>query len=400
MHRHLSIKHLKDHYFLIAYLAFIAGFFLIPSIRWNNNICYGLLVAPYLVTRQKKFCMDCLGSPIFRLVTALCAYLLLTLIWSDPGSIRSYTSHIFYVITILVFVCITVELMETYPGFMDALLSFICIASFVGAVVHIASLYPQITFPPAQTRDLGTFHNPIHIGTIYGLVLITAYLKLHYDPLRYERWGLYLVCLTAIFMIIQAQSRGSVISTVAALVVASILMRDGKVAIALIAAGIITLASYYYYDNFKEWLTYLIFYKKDSGRMEIFQATLTRIMESPMTIIFGHGILADTHVVLASGIRESHPHNLYLATWLYGGIIGLSLLAGLIIQCIRKAWRWFSEEKNALPLVMLAFVLVAVSTNFPRLIDNPTIMFLIFWLPVSFLCSYERNPVLHTRSNV
>lgn len=127
----------------------------------------------------------------------------------------------------------------------------------------------------------------------------------------------------------------------------------------------------------------------DTYRFLIWENTLAML---PDHLWFGRGINFDflhapVQQVLkpAIGFAIYHPHNLGLATALYGGLAGLALLAltslSALVGVLRGDRRGFGY---ALPMVAAVFALTLTDTN--KLIAEPSsAIWFIFWLPSACL---------------
>ncbi len=387
-------NYVKLHYFLLTYFLVIAGFFFIPSAKWNNNMNYVLLVAPYLLTIKRRQILDCFSSNIFIFFIMLSGYLLLTLVWTEGANTRGYIKSIFHFLTICIFICVTTELMNTYTGFKDKLFLFLCLAGTIGGIVYFFILYPELTFPPITIQNIGALNNSIQIGNVYGMIFIIIYYNFYKRNSHFNKKMFYLLLsIIILFIVILTQSRGAILSLIIAFFIGSILTKDKKIILVLISIsiGVTFIISNLFTNRFHEWLYFIIFIRKDSERLEIFRVTLSRIFESTFTFFCGHGILTNTRIALSSGVVDAHPHSLYLTTWLYGGIIGLILLLIMLIACLKQSIKYFLEQEDVLFVTLLTYSYFCVFTNYPNVVDHPTPLILFFWLPISLLCTYEIN---------
>jgi hypothetical protein len=104
--------------------------------------------------------------------------------------------------------------------------------------------------------------------------------------------------------------------------------------------------------------------------------------------LFGNSLNANHEVTIGSTTFH-HMHSGFVGTYFYGGIIGFSLLAALILAIGYKLY--FSEKKDITPLAigLYVFLIFIISTDNHLLLDGPSGIWFYFWLPVAFLSALE-----------
>jgi O-antigen ligase len=173
------------------------------------------------------------------------------------------------------------------------------------------------------------------------------------------------------------------LALVVAFFVGSLVARDFKMLIilTLIAAGIwisVSSGERFFYD--------LIITRGDSYRLEIFQCVFKIIMEK---VVFGHGMLMEFTCTMSDGALVSRTHNLFLAAWLYSGLIGLFLLVAFLIKSLWVSTHYFMVKGNCIYISWLIFSLMCVSTGNHNAISNPHPLYLFFWMPLGLLTAFE-----------
>ena len=123
-----------------------------------------------------------------------------------------------------------------------------------------------------------------------------------------------------------------------------------------------------------------LFPRGDSFRLEIWSAEWQRLVGGgPM---FGLGILTSDDVAI-DGRQFSHPHNLYLATALQGGLVGLLLLLGLLACTAWGLVRNLGQSVARLGLALLTAGMCAYAFDGWELIDKVGLSWLLLWVPVA-----------------
>ena len=87
-----------------------------------------------------------------------------------------------------------------------------------------------------------------------------------------------------------------------------------------------------------------------------------------------------------------HPHNIFLTTWLSGGILGLSGLLGVIYWAGKKVVRGLQDQKNALWYGVLGAALLIILVH--GLVDTTywkNDLAFMWWIILGFLCTHNSS---------
>jgi O-antigen ligase len=122
------------------------------------------------------------------------------------------------------------------------------------------------------------------------------------------------------------------------------------------------------------------FPRGDSFRFEIWRAEWQRLVAHDPW--FGLGVLVRDDVVL-HGRNFAHPHNLYLASALQGGLVGLLLLLAVLSSAGVKLYRARRLEQARLGAALLATSASAYLFDGWELIDKVSLSWLLLWVPVA-----------------
>ena len=77
-----------------------------------------------------------------------------------------------------------------------------------------------------------------------------------------------------------------------------------------------------------------------------------------------------------------HPHSVFIATFYYGGLIGLVLYLGLILRAIQSLAGMGQNNARLLASMLLAFGLTATLLDGNELIEKVNYLWFLVWLPV------------------
>jgi O-antigen ligase len=122
----------------------------------------------------------------------------------------------------------------------------------------------------------------------------------------------------------------------------------------------------------------------DSRRMLLWQLSWVDIQPA---FWLGHG---PGHRLFVEGhSEESFPHNLFLSTWLYAGLIGLGLLLAYLALVTLRAFAAPSRAERALRLSLVINMVICGMTDFGQLIKGPSPLWYLIWLPTIFAATLE-----------
>jgi O-antigen ligase len=131
-----------------------------------------------------------------------------------------------------------------------------------------------------------------------------------------------------------------------------------------------------------------LFPRGDSFRFEIWSAEWQRLLAHP---VFGLGILTGD-AVNVEGQTFAHPHDLYLASALQGGLVGLLLLLGLLTCAAWRLLRNLHQGVAQLGLALLAAGMSGYLFDGWELIDKVGLSWLLLWMPVAIAASFGATP--------
>ena len=343
-----------------------AGFIIVPNPVWA--MLFYLTMLPLAGIRL--FRGDWRPTDAGSLAgVALIGWFTLSIFWDSSGG-----GHLLWLwngLCTLVFFVFALECER------ERLVTIICVCALINAAVAIA-LFGLGHGDPTRMAGWAETRHPILGASIIGMAVVLAVGRFLGGgdtrlPAATIVVGLVFIVLTG--------SRGPLLAILVTLAVLLAALRPAAlagvaviVAVPLVWPGIISRALE------RGW----------SNRLEIWQISFRKIAAHP---IFGTG-----PATLLDRPGEDFPHNLFLSTWLYSGIIGLALLLILIALAVRAAW---SEPNRVLRWTWLALLLHLVLsglTDLSQITKGPGPMWYIVWLPIALVLSSHRSLTRHKGS--
>lgn len=255
---------------------------------------------------------------------------------------------------------------------------------------------------PAETMHflpIGRAHNAIPIGSLYAFAALIGFWQ-YFQPGTTAR--LKIVCglcyVLTVLAIIATTQRGPLLALVMGTGTGILLLCRlrysliaGTIALALVGdyllyfthgAGILPLDSAYA-------LITHFFTQRDSTRLVIWQHAFTLILDAPW---LGHGLHAKFAVEGISG--AVNPHNLYLSTLYYYGIVGLGLLLVPLLSAFVVSAKQCRDPYHRLCLILLIHAVAATLTNYGQVVQSPSPLWTIYWLPIAMALARPREKQL------
>ena len=133
--------------------------------------------------------------------------------------------------------------------------------------------------------------------------------------------------------------------------------------------------------------------RSDSGRFHFYRIGLS-CLDSWDKVLAGAGLWEpELTVERESGSGINHMHSLFLATFIHGGIVGLTMLLGLIGLGVKKSWG-LARAGQPQWLALLAYGLGGLifdGQSACSLVTHPRFENLILWFPLIAIAALWRN---------
>jgi len=377
----------------ITFFLFLTGFFFFPAANLHKLFFYVAVLPPFLLTLSRTDISQLFGSRLAIVCLLYWLYSFLTISWNPETDAADVGKHLLRLINTAGFFGIVLHLVRKEPGYDRMLLKWLCWIAAGSAVFSIIYFYIGHSFPRVRLQNCCSLQHPILGASAYGLTAVIGYYHFIFAPDRNRR-GLYLF----IFLILLAdmlltQSRGPLLALVTALGAGEMARKNVKLMAALGGVGIGYLLLLYF-----DVIQLSRFFTRNnlfSYRLEIWRMTWEKILTAPW---FGHGINSDETVLLSVGQYAQHAHNAYLASLLYGGLVGgLLLLAICLVSLVEGLKQAHHDRPQVLYLAMPVFGFVCMLTDGNQLLTNPQPLWLYFWFPIALLAA--REPSRRTRQH-
>ncbi len=392
MQQILPAKETLRRYVYWALLVFLAGFYFFPQSKPHNTAYYVLVLLPFLLSLRRQDLVAYWQSSIFRLTIIFLVYLTLSLAWGEHTMLDDWIKYTKRLLYMFGFVCMVMAYYN--PQYLNKLCKVIASVAVVMAVVSMvlydSSLYP----PPDRLKNFGILDHEIISASTYGFAAIVL---LYGFPLehQYRLWiklGGFSILLLDMLL---TQSRGPILALTITICIVELLHgKHRKLVIVFIIASIA--AGILMFTDAIDTPAWIVRNGGDTYRLQIWQHVWQRILGSPW---YGLGLSANETIVFPACSCIPHPHNIFLATMLYGGVLGLLMLIVLLAHSLMIAFSQFKSDQQVKFLAFLLFGIICGLTDGNKLIDHPRPMWLYFWLPILFIAAQQTPKHLKQISN-
>lgn len=367
---------------LFAYGLFTCGYFFLESYSSHYRLFarfvffLGLFVFISGIRENYK-------HPLFQIISLYIVYLLISGFWQVPIDWFRLGQKLTLSIYILSFITITYFLVNWNRVWFERMLQLCILIAAVSALVSIVVFYRDNEFPGTRLVGIGTLTNVNEFTNVYGafgLLAMGFALRTRLVP-----WRLLLFLAIAIFISYAwfGQSRTAFVSMIFILGVQAVMTLEKKrslytTIIALLVFGTVLIVVFP--DTIEQ-----AFHRGMGLRPLIWEASWSEARLAP---IFGHGITSNISVRVGKLMVET-THNAYLQAFWHGGVVGLGLLLLLLLFALRQALSLGRRGGDYTVFCMLLFAACTMMTGVDALIDRPRDQWMLFWLPMALLLSYQ-----------
>ena len=352
-----------------------AGFAIVPNPSWAMLFYLAIMPGAGLRLARGADWPDDLGA---RLGVALIVWFTLTTLW-DRTAGAQLGAHLIWVwngaCTLGLFITILTTLREDAAA-RDRLVMVLIIGGLLNALFAIG-MFLQV---PADrmTGWAETRHPILGASIIGGSVLLAAG-----EMLRGRQIALMAATIiSGLIFIVLTGSRGPLIAIAGTLMVLLAALRPrvlGGAALGLmLGLGAVVVAL----PGSLQAAFAHVMQRGWSNRLAIWDISLDKIAQNP---IFGSG-----PATLLGRPGEDFPHNLFLSTWLYSGLIGVALLLAVLALAARAAWSDADRIMRWSLLALLLHLVLSGLTDLSQVTKGPGPMWYILWLPIALALSARR----------
>jgi len=352
-------------------------YFLLENGSGNSFPTYllGLGTIPLITLQFRTLQFD---RVLAGLAALFLGYMTLSVLWSSNNEpvVKTLTEALL----VLTFCLAIPASIERFHWFLNALVVLVILSAVVnsGYSIYLHYALPDYQpLPEPRLYALGRLSNPVIGALSYGFATVLAAYMFLNETRRLARAGYLAATLLFLFAIVLTGSRGAYLALAAAMSVGVLLQYPGnrKLQVTGVAGTLLALSAGAYFFLGPE----ALFSRALSFRPEIWSEFISRTITSNIWV--GMGMTTDSELQLPELLIQ-HPHSAFIATFYYGGLIGLALYLGLVLRAIQSLGGMGQHNVRLLGSMLLAFGLTATALDGNELISKVNYLWFLVWLPV------------------
>ena len=333
-------------------------------------------------------------DPAVTLPLALIAWSVLTLLWSDPPPPHAISRGLWVWngLCTAIFFLTTLSLAERSSAQRERMISVLLLCGLANVLATLGVFFAGGDLHMRLAGWANTRNSSLG-ATIVALCAILAFSRSLQPERRWLPWAAMLLPFSA-FMLL-SESRGALLFLgFAALPLlllreAGVVRRRRRVISSLVVVLVATAAAVAYWQP--SWVFALISQTihRPPLRFAIWRDSIPQVLSG---FWFGHGPTAQLHNLSNLNVTFGrHPHDLYLATVLYSGIVGLLLLLACFGWLLYRLVQLPPRPERALSLTLLLYPMLCGVTDLSQVIKGPSELWYIIWLPLLLSASVVRQ---------
>ena len=361
-----------------------ATYFLLENGSGNSFPTYllGLGTIPLIALQFRTLQID---WTLAGLIALFLGYMTLSVLWSSNNEpVVKRFSEALLVLTFCLAVPVSIE---RFHWFLNALVVLVILSAVVnsGYSIYLHYALPDYQpLPEPRLYALGRLSNPVIGALSYGFATVLAAYMFLNETRRLASAGYLAAIVLFIVAIVLTGSRGVYLAMAAAMSIGMLLHYPGnrKLQVTGVAGTLLALSAAAYFFLGPE----ALFSRALSFRPEIWSEFISRTITSNVWI--GTGMTTDSEFQLPELLIQ-HPHSVFIATFYYGGLIGLALYLGLVLRAISSLGAMRQHNVRLLGSMLLAFGLTGTLLDGNELIEKVNYLWFLVWLPVGLALAKE-----------
>jgi len=366
---------LSDNVFPIGLFIVLTGMLWIGRHALYSKLFYWFLLLPALlrIAVQARSLRPMFDSRIVVATVAFACYMSSTLLWAaaSDDAVSLLTRPIF---VIILFYSVF-ELGRRRPEILRQVIKISALVATVAATLTLARF--GMEGANGRLAGYGALFNPLLVSHVFGF-FVAIWFGFYYSTDKlFEPISLFSILLCAV-LLVATGSRTPLVAMVATIAWLSVLAPNRNAACVLGALLPLGAAIGFFAPD-------LVMQRGLSYRPEIWTDVLRQISER---VWFGHGYGAPLKIQL-DGVSYpfSDPHNLTLAVFYAGGIVGLALWMALYGVALAEAWRLRQNKWVLVCSAAVIYGLAAGMTEGGSFFSRPKEHWFLIWIPLALLAA-------------
>ena len=316
---------------------------------------------------------------LMTLIALFLVYMSFSVAWStSDASLMKTLAEALLVFTF----CLSISISVTrFHWFLNTLVVLVILAAIVncGYSIYLHFALPDYQpLPEPRLYALGRLSNPVVGALSYGFATVLAAYMILTEERRIAKFAYIVAALMFLWAIVLTGSRGVYLALAAGLSTGVFLRYPGYLKIQMLGVmftlAALSLAAYLFLGP------ELLFSRALSFRPEIWTEFVSRTMSG--NIWLGVGMTTDSSFQLPE-LLIKHPHSVFVATFYYGGAIGLLTYLAMIVKSMFALQQNKALNLRLLGTMLLVSGLTATALDGDEIVTKVNYLWLLIWIPVA-----------------
>jgi hypothetical protein len=355
----------------------VAAFFVLPDNVALNKTYYAAVAPLTLFALGAADFARLWRATTLRWITAFIAFMTLSAAWTSGEPAESTRALLLFGVSTLIFVLL---ICACDRNWFDRLLPWCAgVTTLHIGVISAAWYMTHAIDEPLEA--IGRLDHPLELASVYASMAAMSLVR--YTQAPGPRRSPYLVTVVACVVAILLTGRRGPLLAFAAVGLLAVTYQRSAHATKLIAALLIGCAALLLLEPaLMDQLTE----RGTSLRPAIWIEGWQRIRDDGAWV-FGNGAGASTALEVGN-LAVRHYHDIFLSTLFYGGLVGATLLFGILAATVIDGLRVPASQPW---LAALCAGVGCLMTNGDRLVIHPHPVWLYFWLPATVVAIYSSS---------
>lgn len=353
--------------------AFLTGMFWIVDHGLYSKLFYWLIALPslLLLATQPRSVAHMFGSRIVIAYVLFACYMSLTIFWS--GTSDNAIDLVKRPLYVFLFFYFIFEFGRRRSDLLHNTVMISAVFAIAAGLFTVGRFF--IEGASGRLAGYGALSNPLMVSHVFGF-FVALWLGTYFSGRKLFEPLSGFAMLVGVVLLFATGSRTPLVALVVTSLWLSVLTfnRKGVVVLGLLASLFVAIAVL---------APDLILQRGLSYRTEIWADVLQKISEK---VWFGYGYNAPLKIQLdAFPYPFSDPHNLTLAVFHAGGILGLVLWLWLYFNALLDGWRFRADKWVLMLSAAVVYGLAAGMTEGGSFLPRPKEHWFLIWIPMALL---------------
>ncbi len=376
-------------YALAGWLLFLVSPYLLDSFGKVGMVFYFACALPWLLLLPRIKASWKAQAPLNLYWLVFCIYLWASSLWAENVVASEVFRGFRYLLFVLCYLSLSQYLIERYSWLLPIAVKLLVGVTALHALYSLIHLEDLLT-SLGRMQGAGAVWNELVAGNAYALAIVAVVHYLSPGPTHSQmmqtkqKLGCVVLLACLLVALYLTGSRSSALSAML-IIVAMLYVRKQaaqrlqyRIFVVLLVGVVLLVVALFMPEYFA-----VLFERGLSFRPDIWTYV---IEETAPHWLFGQGYYSEADIpIRGDSVSVGHAHSLYLSVYRFAGLLGVVALLVLLALTLARKFSGNDAWKYDVTFWIFMFVLIVCSVNGRFPIDRPGWIWLILWIPLSFV---------------